>query len=187
MFINKINESPYPIYPKRLGELLLEADLISPAQIEVSLRDQSYNPDLHLGEILAMRNWIQQKTANFFAQDWSDLIKQKSRNPIGWYLQQAALLQEGEIKRILNEQKLTGVRFGTVAVLQGVLKSTTLDFFLMYLFPKEIKASPFSHLNYLKENRQLSSKNSMPDLAEHHIELSADEKELDEEEIKWID
>ena len=187
MSIDKVNESSYPICPKRLGELLLEADLISRAQIEVTLNDQSYNPDLRFGEILTVRNWMQQETVDFFAEDWLDLIQQQSRNKIGWYLQQAALIKEREIERILKEQKLTGVRFGTVAVLQGLLKSTTLDFFLMYLFPREFNAPPFGEFHYLKGNSQLPSNNSIPDLSDHNIEPSAQEQEIDEEDIKWID
>ncbi len=122
--------SPYYICPKRLGIILLEADLVSVAQIEVALHDQVHSPNLRLGEILAIRNWIQQETADFFARDWLLLIQEKSRNPIGWYLQQAALLKEKQINSILEEQKLTGLRFGAVAVLQGIIESTTLDFFL---------------------------------------------------------
>ncbi len=190
MLIDKITLSSSRssrIVPKRLGELLLEADLISVDQIKVALYDQSYNCDLRLGEILAIRNWIPQETANFFAHDWSHLIKQKSRKPIGWYLQQASLLKEGDIEKILNEQKHTGVRFGTVAVLQGFLKSTTLDFFLMYLFPKQLTTSPCKSIHFLKENRQLPSKKSTANLSEHHIKVSADDLEADAWEIKWID
>ena len=97
------------------------------------------------------------------------------------------MLKEEDIKRILNEQKLTGVRFGTVAVLQGLLKSTTLDFFLMYLFPKELTVSPSQYMHFLKENRQLPFGSSEPNLCEHHIEESAEDLEIDPWEIRWID
>ena len=162
--------SPYYICPKRLGIILLEADLVSVAQIEVALHDQVHSPNLRLGEILAIRGWIKQETADFFAQDWPDLIKQKSRKRLGWYLQQAALLKEEDINKILDEQRVTGIRFGTVAVLQGFLKSTTLDFFLMYLFPKEFKVSPCQNLSGLKGKRQLPSKSSNLELFDHHTD-----------------
>ncbi len=182
-----LKQSPYSINPKRLGMILLEADLVSVAQIEVALHDQVHSPHLRLGEILAIRGWIQPETADFFAQDWSNLIKQKSRNPLGWYLQQAALLKEGDIKTILDEQKFTGVRFGAVAVLQGILKSTTLDFFLMYLFPKEFTASHFQHTHGLKGNRELPFGISKLDLGVNHTDLPVQDSEPEDFEIKWID
>ncbi|MGK7914390.1 MAG: hypothetical protein AB4038_02430 [Prochloraceae cyanobacterium] len=165
-----LKQFPYSICPKRLGIVLLEADLVSVAQIEVALHDQVHSPDLRLGEILAIRGWIKQETADFFAQDWPDLIKQKSRKRLGWYLQQAALLKKEDINKILEEQRVTGIRFGTVAVLQGFLKSTTLDFFLMYLFPKEFKVSPCQNLSGLKGKRQLPSKSSNLELFDHHTD-----------------
>ena len=179
--------SPYYICPKRLGIILLEADLVSVAQIEVALHDQVHSPNLRLGEILAIRGWIKQETADFFAQDWPNLIKQKSRQRLGWYLQQAALLKEKDIKKILDEQRFTGVRFGTVAVLQGILKSTTLDFFLMYLFPKEFKVSPCQNLHGLKKNKQLPSRNSKLKHFNNHTDLAVYDLEPEVGEIKWID
>ncbi len=158
------------IVPKPLGMILLEADLVSPSQIKAALQDQIDNPNLLLGEILATRNWIQPKTADFFAQDWSDLIQhqQQLQKPLGWYLEQAALLNQVDIKTILEEQKVTGVRFGTVAVLQGLLKSTTLDFFLMYLFPQEFNVSPFRDMRSSKKHkRKWFWENSKPDCGEN--------------------
>ena len=65
------------LMPKRLGMILLEADLVSVSQIQVALQDQLYRPDLLLGEILATRGWINPETADFFAQDWSYLLQHK--------------------------------------------------------------------------------------------------------------
>jgi hypothetical protein len=48
---------------------------------------------------------------------------------LDYYLQQAALLDEKQIKIILQEPKQLWVRFGSVAVLKGWLKQETLDFF----------------------------------------------------------
>lgn len=179
----KIKLPPNSIQPKRLGEILLEADLISRSQIEVALQDKFYYPDLYIGQILAMRNWIQQETADFFVQDWPELIKQTTRQPIGWYLQQAALLQEKEIEQILKEQKHIGSRFGQIAILQGHLKQTTLDFFLMYLFPTQLivnsdKQKLHEDLNTNK-NKQLSPLNLQQEWTEYYIEMS-------DEEIQWI-
>ncbi len=131
---------------KLLGEILQEADLISSSRVELALQAQTQHPHLRLGEILAMCNWLEPRTADFFAQDWSNLIRQERREPLGYYLQQAALLNQSQIDKVLAEQRETGIRFGTVAVLQGFLKSTTLDFFLMNLFPDELNVSPFINM-----------------------------------------
>ena len=188
--INSLDQHSDPnLMPKRLGMILLEADLVSVAQIEVALQDQSYRPDLLLGEILATRGWIQPETADFFAQDWSYLLKHKQElsKPLGWYLQQAALLKEKDIKLILNEQKSTGIRFGTVAVLQGILKSTTLDFFLMYLFPEELKVSPFKYMHSSRVNRKVSFGKLELESSDNQTNLLIPQLENDDDDdITWI-
>ncbi len=140
----------HSIYQKRLGEILIEADLVSIPQINVALKDQIYSHYLsykRLGEILSMSGWIRQETADFFALDWPNLIQQNFRRPLGWYLHQSKLLEEKDINKILEEQKTIEIRFGTLAVLQGYLKKTTLDFFLIHLFPKEFNISPIKNIN----------------------------------------
>ena len=130
-----------PTWQKLIGETLLEADLVSIHQIKVALQDQRYNPNLLLGEILAIRGWVEEETADFFALDWPNLLKHNSREPLGWYLQQAGFLEAKDVNRILEEQSTREVRFGSLAVMYGFLKQTTLDFFLRYLFPQEFKIS----------------------------------------------
>ena len=144
-------KQPQPFQP--LGMILQEADLVSWGRIELALQTQTQYPNLRLGEILAMCDWIKPETADFFAQDWSNVIQQQQKDPLGYYFKQAALLNEAEIETVLAEQRRTGIRFGTVAVLQGFIKSTTLDFFLMYLFPNELETSPF--VNMYSKSSQL--------------------------------
>ena len=120
---------------KRIGEILLAADLVSPAQIDVALQDQQYN-SLHLGEILALRGWIKQETADFFALQWSEKIKATGKLPLGYYFKEAALLNDRQIKTILEEQKINWLKFGAIAVLKGWVKQTTVDFFIANLFPE---------------------------------------------------
>ena len=173
--------------PKRIGMILLEADLVSPGQIEVALYDKVHSSHLRLGEILALRGWIQPETADFFAQDWQNLIRQKSRQPLGWYLQQAALLNEREINTILEEQKYTGIRFGSSAVLRGMLKSTTLDFFLMHLFPQEVQTSSFQYTHSLVKNKPKDLETFWGSNNDNNnIVLPVKNSNLDDCEIKWI-
>jgi hypothetical protein len=133
--------------PKKLGTILQEADLVSLSQLQLALQSQkSQFSHLRLGEILAEQGWLKSETADFFVEHWSNLIKNRERDPLGFYLQQAGLLEKEEIELILDKQRETGIRFGTVAVLQGLLKSTTLDFFLTHLFPNESIVSPFVNM-----------------------------------------
>ncbi|MEM6614580.1 MAG: hypothetical protein AAF652_20525 [Cyanobacteria bacterium P01_C01_bin.72] len=131
---------------KMLGEILQEADLVSSWQIEAALQDKLQYPHLKLGEILAQKELVKLTTADFFVQDWTKAVMESKKNVLGYYLQQAAILDSEQIEFILAQQKISGVRFGTVAVLQGFLKSTTLDFFLANLFPEELGVSPFINM-----------------------------------------
>jgi len=134
------------VQTQTLGETLQEADIISPFHIESALQTQVDHPNLRIGEILAQQGFIKPETADFFAQDWSKVVIQPEKDALGYYLQQAAILNSAQIEVILAEQRSTGVRFGTVAVFQGFLKSTTLDFFLANLFPEELHVSPFVNM-----------------------------------------
>jgi hypothetical protein len=89
---------------------------------------------------------LKPETADFFAQDWTKAVIESDKQALGYYLQQAAILDREQVALILAQQRVSGVRFGTVAVLQGFLKSTTLDFFLANLFPEELSVSPFINL-----------------------------------------
>ena len=131
------------IKTKLLGQILQEADLISSFQLETALLERVKYPDLRIGEILVQNGAIDSQTADFFVQDWSNAIVEPEKNALGYYLERAGILNSEQIEVILAEQRATGVRFGTVAVFQGFLKSTTLDFFLANLFPEEIDTSPF--------------------------------------------
>ncbi|NJO97416.1 MAG: hypothetical protein HC764_16565 [Pleurocapsa sp. CRU_1_2] len=131
---------------KTLGEILRDADLVSPWQIESALQAKMQHPELRIGEILAQKDLIKPETADFFAQDWTKAVIAAEKNTLGYYLQQAAILDREQIEIILAEQSASGVLFGTVAVFQGFIKSTTLDFFLANLFPEELNVSPFINM-----------------------------------------
>lgn len=128
----------------RIGELLEMAGLVSRAQIEVAIRDQTQFPDQRLGEILALRGWIQRETVEFFVHLWPQLLKQPNRYPLGYYLTASGLLQEEQIRMLLKEQEKTGVKLGALAVLHGWLKQETLTFFLGALNPKALTESAFA-------------------------------------------
>lgn len=124
---------------KPLGAVLQQAGLVSADQIEIALREQTQEGNLRLGEILALHGWLKQETADFFAERWPTLVSQRLKQPLGQYLKEAALLDEEQIKTILELQRQTGQQFGALTVLKGWLKQTTINFFLEYL--TEAKAS----------------------------------------------
>lgn len=53
--------------PKRLGNYLIEAGLLTPAQVEVVLHDQQ-QLQMRFGEILAARGWVKQTTIDYLMQ-----------------------------------------------------------------------------------------------------------------------
>ncbi len=126
-----------------LGEILQQAGLLSPAQLEVVLRDQKWQPDLRVGDILELRGWVKRDAIEFFAEQWPQLAKVGRDHPIGYYLQQAGLLNAQQIDALLKEQVQAGLRIGALAVLHGWLSQKTLDWFLRSLAPEESASSAF--------------------------------------------
>ena len=125
---------------KPIGEILYKAHLVSPAQIDVALRDQKRYRDLALGnlkigEIFALRGWLKQETADFFVYKWHTLLTEPQRKPLGYYLCEAALLSEQQIIYLLEEQQKlsTKLRLGELAYLEGWLHLKTIDFFVKSL------------------------------------------------------
>ncbi len=125
-----------------IGSLLEQAALVTPAQVQVALQDQSYCGS-RIGEILALRGWIKQETADFFAEQWPLLLHDPSGIPFGQCLEQAFLVTAEQIERAVNEQHSSGLRIGAIFVLNGWLKQPTVDFFLKGLAPQRITESPF--------------------------------------------
>ena len=162
---------------KPIGEILQEAGLITTPQLEVALRDQTYYEDMRLGEILALRGWIKQDTADFFVQEWFKLANRRIEHPIGFYFQKAGLLSEEDIKAILVEQSRLSLRFGDTAVQQGLIKPNTVNFFIQNLFPSQLiipsrKNQEFRHEFQIdEENHQ--EKITKDDIT-HWVQLSAE-------------
>ena len=50
---------------KPIGEILQNAGLVSASQIEVALHDQTHHEDMLIGEILALRGWIDHSNSKF--------------------------------------------------------------------------------------------------------------------------
>ena len=125
--------APSPLPKLQLGQALLEAGLIGSHQIEVALMDARYRDDLRIGEIFALRGWIHQATADFFAEGLVDIPMSTPKQPIGQYLKAAKLLTQQQIDSILKLQNLiSSKKFGEIAVSLSYLNPKTVDFILIY-------------------------------------------------------
>lgn len=125
---------------KPLGKVLQTAGLISGTLLEQALKDQSQFHHLRLGEILVGQGYIKPKTVDFFARQWPTIVMMPSKGkPLGEYFKQADLLSEEQIQQLLVEQARLEekIRFGTLAVYQGYIKQTTLNFFVRHLVNEE--------------------------------------------------
>ncbi|BAZ02037.1 hypothetical protein NIES37_60450 [Tolypothrix tenuis PCC 7101] len=118
---------------KPLGKVLQQADLISSAQIEIALQEQTQYAGVRIGEILVSHGWLKQETADFFSEQWPAVLQQQAKQPLGAYLKDAGLLDEQQIVTILAEQPHKGLRFGELAIFKGWLKPNTIKFFLEHL------------------------------------------------------
>lgn len=168
-----------------LGETLKQAGLISDLQIKTVLEDRKYSNHLRVGEIMALRGWIDQKTADFFAEEWYDLVNQAEKQPLGYYLVKSGLLTDQQIDSILQEQQKIWVKFGSVAILQGILTQETLDFFVGHLYPLELLDSPLI-------GKKIEPKKSILVVDDHHTSKNFSEpepqvKDVDDDDIPWID
>ncbi len=145
---NIIISAPHIVVPQTywtplLGEVLRDANLITDAQLQTALRDKEEYKHQKIGEILALRGWLKQETVDFFAERWPNCLKQGAKYPIGEYLKQAALLDQEDIENILYLQQDLKIKFGEIAVAQGLLTQKTLDFFLNNLFCQPSQATLF--------------------------------------------
>ncbi|GAB4545591.1 MAG: hypothetical protein Tsb0014_39840 [Pleurocapsa sp.] len=157
---------------QKIGQILQQANLVSPAQVEMALLDQERYINLHLadfklGEVLALRGWIKQETVDFFVERWHQFISQSETKRIGFYLHQAGLLNKEQIAWIVKQQNQLTIppKFGEIACQQGWLKPKTVDFFLEHLYQQQesqltsIDLSPLSIKEvlsrYMRGNRNL--------------------------------
>ena len=129
-----------------LGLLLQNAGLITNEQLQNALNIQSKYTRMKLGEILVLQEDIEAKTIDFFVEQWYKFIELGQQFPIGYYLKKAGLLDEWQIKTILEEQKGNRQKFGAVAVQKGWIRPTTIDFFSNALSFKTPQAISFDSL-----------------------------------------
>ncbi len=128
---------------------LLEASLITSDQLESAQAEQAFCKML-LGEVMALRGWVQPETIEFLLQeqDLSELLS-SSQQPIGEYLKAAGLVTEAQVIEALRYQKRKKVFFGAALVEKGYLKEETLNFFLRNF--SNTQDIPFEEESFLKD------------------------------------
>ena len=124
---------------KPLGRVLEQAGLISNFQIHTALKIQSHNHQVKFGTILVKQGILKQKTVDFFAEQWPQLLQQQKTQPLGYYFQEAALLDPQQLEALLKEQQQIEMLLGELAVEKGLLRIKTLNFFLEHLVNTENK------------------------------------------------
>jgi hypothetical protein len=186
-------QAVFDLMTKPLGQVLEEAGLVNEGQLKVALMEQDIYPNLRIGEILALHSWIKQETADFFAEKMPQLIKKEgSELKIGNFFHQAYLLSEKDIENILSEQKQTGIKFGSIAVLKGYLKQQTLDFFLKYFTLESSKKTDFQYKDkdtLTQKRLSISSQNNQDNLKKDSREAQTGNQNYEEivENIPWVD
>jgi UDP-N-acetylglucosamine transferase subunit ALG13/anti-anti-sigma regulatory factor len=127
---NTIN--PYD-YEMPLGLLLQQAGLLSADQVAEALTVQEQSQCPRFGEVLIEQAWIKPETVDFFADVLPQLHGQP-RRPIGEYLRQAGLMDEGAIAKTLAHQRndvhKPHKRFGEIAAELGFVAQQTVNFLL---------------------------------------------------------
>ena len=118
---------------KPLGKVLEQAGLISDFQIRTVLELQSKDYQVKFGTILVSQGILKQETVDFFAEQLPKLSQQPITQPLGYYLQEASLIDAQQIETLLEEQKQTKLLLGELVVEKGWLKEKTINFFLQYL------------------------------------------------------
>jgi hypothetical protein len=87
---------------KRLGGYLVEAGLITPAQVDVALNDQKIMDGMRFGEILSARGWVKQQTIEYFMRK----IVEPERQAV-----EQAKQQRVSIEREVVEHRASAQRF----------------------------------------------------------------------------
>ena len=155
---------------KPLGQVLEQAGLISDFQIRTALEIQSTSLEIQdkgyrvkFGTILVSQGIVKQKTVDFFAGQLPKLLQQPRTQPLGYYLQEAGLIDTQQIETLLEEQKQTGILLGELLLEKGWLREKTLNFFLQHLQQTEKKLKLLSPCQQvIIESFHLETKSASP-------------------------
>jgi N-acetylglucosaminyldiphosphoundecaprenol N-acetyl-beta-D-mannosaminyltransferase len=120
-------------YQLPLGQILQDAELLSPEQVAQILALQKQSQKRRFGDLVIEQGWLAPATVHFFADQLPKLPRSRYRLPIGEYLKTAAILNEEQIYTILSQQDRLGGLFGEIAVQQGWVAQGTINLLLNQL------------------------------------------------------
>lgn len=120
-------------YQLPLGQLFLDAELLSPEQVSEILSLQAHARQRRFGELVVERGWLAPTTVNFFADQLPHLSRSRYHLPLGEYLKAADLLDETQIYTLLAEQQRSPYRFGELAIQKGWVRPGTVQLLLNHL------------------------------------------------------
>ena len=129
----------------RIGELLLKAGIVTSKEINIASMVQEVYPKEKFGKILVDRGLVKPQTMNFFLQRFPLIHRELHHPPIGHYLQEAGVMDEDRVARVLKLQKKSPlpVKFGHMAASAGFVNQLTVDIILVQTndrFPIKKKA-----------------------------------------------
>ena len=166
---------------KKIGELLCEANIIDEQQLKVALIEKNIYPELKIGEILALHGWLKEQTADFFGSEMQAIDKEKNIL-IGNIFLKAGLLSKTDVQNILHEQKQIGSRFGETAVLKGLIKKETVDFFIDKFALYKDKQSFYKY-----KKQRMSNQSTHYSVDNNLNQDKIDAPVIDPEDIPWVD
>lgn len=118
-------------YLQPIGQLMQQAGLLSPHQVENVLREQYQHPERRFGEILHQRGWAAPETVEFFLK--SRQSRRFGQHRLGDYLTAAALISEDQLQSLLSEQASVPLRLGELAIQRGWVQPATVHWFLTFM------------------------------------------------------
>jgi hypothetical protein len=99
-------------------------------------------------------------------------VNNSKKYPLGYYFEKSGLLTREQINSILEEQKHLWIKFGSVAVIKGLLQENTVNFFLNNLFPRALSESPYIGRTAVPQSDRMTN---------------TAELQIDSDDIPWID
>lgn len=90
------------------------------------------------------------------------------RKRLGGYLVEAGLLTRAQVDVALNDQKVTGMRFGEILAARGWVKQQTIDYLMKKVVVPERKA--------IKERNLQAQQNSLPAKEFAHKQMTPTQK-----------
>ncbi|WP_242024634.1 hypothetical protein [Trichocoleus sp. FACHB-591] len=112
---------------------------------------------------------------------------------LGGYLVEAGLLSPGQIDVALNDQKLTGMRFGDILVTRGWVKQQTIEYLMQKVIVPERQASlqrrkTQTHISPDQVNKASQSPSGAPKESRREVPITKPLPAVNSsgEDVSWV-